>query len=49
MCHIQAYHLVRVAQCAEPSWIVLGDDELLKSKPIWHDEHEHLNWIIANA
>jgi len=37
------------AQCAEPSYIVLGDDELLKSKPIWHDEYEHLNWEIING
>ena len=38
------------AQCAEPSWIVLGrDDKIYKFKPIWHDEFEHLNWAIING
>jgi hypothetical protein len=37
------------AQCAEPSWIVIGDSELRKIKPIWHCEREHLIWALKNA
>jgi len=37
------------AQCAEPSWTVIGDSELRKIKPIWHCEREHLIWVLQNA
>jgi hypothetical protein len=33
------------AWCAEPSWITTYEDY----KTIWHDEQEHLIWVIKNA